>query len=91
MLWFFYLLAWILFNNCKNNNFATTFSACVSGSTPVNCRILSNSSATETADITLNSGVIYTILSYPSNTFSLTLNVPLINVKGECYFKSLDV
>jgi hypothetical protein len=63
----------------------------VSGSTPVNCQIVNNSSATETSDITLNSDIIYTVISYPSGIFSLTLNVIIINVNGECYFQSLDV
>jgi hypothetical protein len=91
MLWLICLLEWIVFNNCINNEFKTTFSDCVTGSTSINCHVLSDSTATETSDITLNNGAIYTVLSYPSGVFNLTLNIPVINVNGECYFKSLSV
>jgi hypothetical protein len=94
MFWIIYVFGCISLSSCIDNTFTNTFSTCVLGSTPVNCLIINNVSAsTETNDINLNENVIYTI-STSSSVFeklSLTLNVKKINVKGNCTFKNLIV
>jgi hypothetical protein len=84
------------FVSCTDNFLPdeSTFSGCITGSTPVSCFVKSNYSAvSETNDIELNSGIVYTITTSlsASETLSLSLDLTKINVNGDCTFRNLSV
>jgi hypothetical protein len=89
-------IEWVIFIDCKDNYLAeeTSFSQCLNygSDAAVNCMITVNYSATETGDISLVSGVTYTVSSSClDENFSLTLDIKKINIIGICIFQCLEV
>jgi hypothetical protein len=97
MFFFFCLLEWVIFTDCKDNYLpgVSSFSQCLEygSDTMVNCVITLNYSVVEDSDISLTSTVIYNISSSTSfnEIFSLTLDIKKMNVIGTCAFEFLEV
>jgi hypothetical protein len=95
MFFFFYLVEWVVFVDCKDNYLpgVSSFSQCLDyeSDATVNCVITVNYSAVEDSDISLTSTVTYNISSSTSEVFSLTLDIKKMNVIGTCTFNFLEV